>query len=163
MVIQKIESTSSEVPKALALVWQTFLEFEAPDYSEQGIQEFKEFIALSTIRNKLANEELVLWGFYEEKKLLGVIAVRENNHISLLFVDKDHHYKGIARKLCEAAVDYSLKKGNKRITVNSSPYAVTAYHKLGFTPTDKEQSINGIRFLPMERLLRDKSVNNKKG
>lgn len=68
MVIQKIESTSSEVPKALALVWQTFLEFEAPDYSEQGIQEFKEFIALSTIRNKLANEELVLWGFLRRKE-----------------------------------------------------------------------------------------------
>ena len=37
-----------------------------------------------------------------------------------------------------------------KITVNSSPYAVPIYHKLGFTDTDTEQVVNGLRFTPME-------------
>ncbi|WP_094603611.1 GNAT family N-acetyltransferase [Sporomusa silvacetica] len=38
----------------------------------------------------------------------------------------------------------------KEITVNSSPYAVLIYEKMGFVRTDVEQEINGIRFIPMK-------------
>lgn len=30
-----------EMKKALELVWKVFLEYEAPDYTEEGIKEFK--------------------------------------------------------------------------------------------------------------------------
>ena len=36
------------------------------------------------------------------------------------------------------------------MTVNSSPYAVPIYHKLGFKDTGSEQVVNGLRFTPME-------------
>ena len=36
------------------------------------------------------------------------------------------------------------------MTVNSSPYAVPVYHKLGFKDTGSEQMVNGLRFTPME-------------
>jgi predicted GNAT family N-acyltransferase len=36
------------------------------------------------------------------------------------------------------------------ITVNSSPYGVPFYHALGFEDSDKEQTVNGIRFTPMK-------------
>ncbi len=35
-------------------------------------------------------------------------------------------------------------------TVNSSPYAVEIYRRLGFAPTDHEQITNGIRYTPMK-------------
>ena len=35
------------------------------------------------------------------------------------------------------------------MTVNSSPYAVPIYHRLGFTDTDVEQVTNGLRYTPM--------------
>ena len=35
-------------------------------------------------------------------------------------------------------------------TVNSSPYAVEIYRHLGFVPTDDEQSVDGLRFTPMQ-------------
>ena len=35
-------------------------------------------------------------------------------------------------------------------TVNSSPYAVPVYHKLGFIDMDSEQLSDGIRFTPMK-------------
>ena len=36
------------------------------------------------------------------------------------------------------------------ITVNSSPYAVPVYRKLGFVETDTEQLADGMRYTPMK-------------
>ena len=35
---------NSDMNKALGLVWSVFLEYEAPDYTEEGINEFKKTI-----------------------------------------------------------------------------------------------------------------------
>ena len=35
-------------------------------------------------------------------------------------------------------------------TVHSSPYAVEVYRHLGFVPTDEEQTVDGLRFTPMQ-------------
>ena len=35
-------------------------------------------------------------------------------------------------------------------TVNSSPYAVPIYHKLGFVDTNTEQLASGMRYTPMK-------------
>ena len=35
-------------------------------------------------------------------------------------------------------------------TVNSSPYAEEVYQYLGFTQTDREQNVDGLRFTPMQ-------------
>lgn len=40
------------------------------------------------------------------------------------------------------------------MTVNASLYAKEAYHHLGFTDTDAEQSVTGIRFIPMSYKIR---------
>lgn len=39
---------------------------------------------------------------------------------------------------------------NYKITVNSAPFAIDFYHKIGFKDTGKEQTVDGIRFLPMQ-------------
>ena len=55
--------------------------------------------------------------------------------------------KGIGKRLFL----YMLKDNQpEKLTVNSSPYAVPVYHKLGFCDVDEEQIVNGIRFTPME-------------
>lgn len=55
--------------------------------------------------------------------------------------------RAIGRRLFEAMRrDYSRQV----FTVNSSPYAVEVYRHLGFTPTDREQSVDGLRFTPMQ-------------
>ena len=42
--------------------------------------------------------------------------------------------------------------GNREqaITLNAAPYGLPFYRKLGLRPTDTEQTVNGIRFTPME-------------
>ena len=64
-----------------------------------------------------------------------------------IFVGAAYHRRGIGRKLCEALRrDYAKQV----FTVNSSPYAVEVYRHLDFVPTDDEQSVDGLRFTPMQ-------------
>lgn len=138
-----------DTPPALALVWQVFCEFEAPEYSEQGVAEFASFIEPASIKKRIESGELLFFGCFDGAELTGVIATRNRNHICLLFVKKEHHRKGIARRLYSAVLESCHAQGFKEITVNSSTYAAVAYRRLGFTATDSEQTINGIRFTSM--------------
>lgn len=140
MVIRKIKE--AEVPEAIQLVLSVFMEFEAPEYSKEGILHFQEFVHKSDI-----SKELELYGAFHRNKIVGVIATRkEGKHISLFFVNSDYHKQGIGRKLFEI-----VKKNCKGevLTVNSSPFAVPIYKHLGFMATDTEQIEDGIRFTPM--------------
>ena len=59
-----------------------------------------------------------------------------------------------ARALFSAVRDFCrTDPAVSRITVNSSPYAVEIYRRLGFTATDAERVTDGIRFTPMTYLL----------
>ena len=140
MQIKRI--ADNQIFSAIDLIWTTFMQFEAPDYSEEGIQSFRDFIEKKEIANTLE-----FWGAYDDNELKGVIATREERkHICCFFVKAQYHRQGIGRKLWE----YLLENNpNEIITVNSSPYAVPIYHKLGFVDTDTEQLSDGIRYTPM--------------
>ncbi len=141
MEIRKIDHTG--LAAAIDLIWTTFLQFEAPDYSDEGIQSFKDFIENEEIVNSLE-----FFGAYENEELKGVIATNENRkHICCFFVKAIYHRQGIGRKLW----DYILNNSqNSLFTVNSSPYAVPVYHRLGFVDTDVEQLADGMRYTPMK-------------
>lgn len=152
MGIKKLKKTN--LKNAINLVWSVFQEFEAPEYSEEGIEEFKKFISYDYIIEKCDKREINFWGYFDNKKLVGVIATKEINHICLLFVDKKYHRRGIARDLFKIVKDICKNKGNiSSITVNSSPYAIEFYQKIGFCDTGEEQTVNGIRFVPMSYLV----------
>ena len=80
MEVKKIDDT--QITNAIDLIWQTFLQFEAPDYSEEGVKSFQDFI-----ENKEIIKTLEFWGAYDEEELKGVIATNENRkHICCFFV-----------------------------------------------------------------------------
>jgi GNAT superfamily N-acetyltransferase len=139
--IQKI--LLDDIPSALDLAWRVFSEYEAPDYSEEGIEEFKKCLQ---DEEYLAGIEY--YGAYDAEKLVGIIGIRpDRKHICFFFVDGDHHRQGIGTRLFQSVLqDYP----DQTITVNSSPYGVPFYHSLGFEDTDTEQTVNGIRFTPMK-------------
>ena len=120
----------------------------APD---KGVAEFRRYIGHGAISEKMDNGELSLWGSFEGGRMTGVAAVRTMDHISLLFVRKEFHRRGIARRLFETAKQACA--GAKEITVNSSPYAVEIYKRLGFVPVSEEKTLGGIRFTPMKYIL----------
>jgi GNAT superfamily N-acetyltransferase len=148
------EAKIENLEEITALVWEVFLEFQAPDYSEEGIAHFKEGLEYEQMRENLLEEGRKMWICCDEDIIIGVIRTRPPCHISLLFVRKEYHRKGIARSLFNEALKYYNTIGSiKEITVNSSPYAVKAYRQLGFVETNSEQVINGLRFTPMRALL----------
>ena len=100
---------------------------------------------------RLSQGEMRFWGCYQNNALAGVIALRSGQHISLLFVRERFHRLGIARKLMDVAVDAVISEGPRirAVTVNSSPYAVGFYKKVGFVPLGPEQKADGIRFTSM--------------
>ncbi|MGL5513137.1 MAG: GNAT family N-acetyltransferase, partial [Sporomusa sp.] len=62
----------ADLQAALHLVWEVFLEFEALEYSAEGVQEFKNFISYQSIKEKLLRSELHMWGGLIDSKLVGV-------------------------------------------------------------------------------------------
>lgn len=144
MLIREIPK--EDIKEALDLVWNVFLEYEAPDYSKEGINEFKK-----TIDNIGWIDSQDFYGAYDENnKIIGVIATKDTTHISLFFVNGKYHRQGIGRKLYE-----KVKSLNKKgfFTVNSSPYAHEVYKHLGFIDTDEKQCVKGLTFYPMKAVL----------
>lgn len=140
MEIKKLKQ--DDIAGALDLVLNVFMQYEAPDYSQKGIQTFKECI------NDVEWVGSLEWfGAYIEKSLTGIIATRNaGNHIALFFVKGEYHRQGIGRKLFEIVMKNCTSDS---ITVNSSPYAVEVYKHFGFSVMQEEQITDGIRYTPM--------------
>ena len=139
--IRKIRQ--EEIEKALLLVWQVFQQYEAPDYTQDGVDEF-----YKSIHDEKYLSELCWYGAFVRKKLVGVLATRTaGTHIALFFVEGKYHRQGIGKQLYQAA---RAANHSNVMTVNSSPYAVPVYHKLGFKDTGPEHVVNGLRFTPMK-------------
>ena len=139
IIIREIKE--NEMKDAIELIWNTFLKYESPDYTEEGIKEFKKAI---DDQEWIKSRKFI--GAFDENKIVGVIATRDKCHIALFFVDGKYHRQGIGRKLYE----YICTDNEKGFfTVNSSPYAHEFYKHLGFIDTDTMQNINGLIFYPM--------------
>ena len=99
-----IKEIHEDLDIAIDLIWKTFLEFEAPNYTQEGIDEFNK-----SINDNEWISKKKFYGYYEDNKLLGVIATNNINHISLLFVDGNYHKKGIGRKLYNYVRDHGIR------------------------------------------------------
>jgi predicted GNAT family N-acyltransferase len=155
------EVRKDKLKQALDLVNKVFSEFVAVDYSEQGKKSFEDYLKIKyeEVSSDIDTGNKKVWGFYQDDEIIGVIATKEISHIALMFVDKHYHRKGIARKLFDAVLSELKDNTNAtQITVNSSPYALKAYERLGFIKTDEQQENDGIIYIPMARPLYDKDA-----
>lgn len=140
-MIKKI--TSNEYNNVRTLVKETFNEFIAPEYSEEGKLEFYRFIENDEVLNKLE-----IFGYYIEDVLVGVIGVdKESKHISLFFVAKMFQRHSFGKKLLETVLE---SFDFDELSVHSAPNSVNAYKYMGFKATDKVLENNGIKYVPME-------------
>ena len=136
------------------LAWKTFERFNAPEYSDEGIHNFHNFVRDDMLRNMFIVGEYQLFVAVDDDRYVGMLSLRERKHISLLFVDEDYHRHGIATALLNYVCKYvATEEGLDSLTVNASPYAIGFYHKRGFRDTDNETTRDGIRYTPMELVL----------
>jgi GNAT superfamily N-acetyltransferase len=141
-----------------SFVRRVFDEFVAPDYSEEGNNTFYDYIDPQKIKERIESGVTFILYTMEGNDISGMIEIRNNDHISLLFVDKKYQGKGIARDLYKKSIEICLKNspGPIEFTVNSSPFAVEIYEKLGFTKIEEEKTLNGIRYIPMKMVIKGK-------
>ncbi len=139
---------------AMTLAWKTFMRFEADVYTEEGVRNFEDFITDTTLYRMFVMGVYQLFVAVDRKQIVGMLTLRNNSHISLLFVDEKYHRKGIGRALIEYLREYLLSEaGISKVTVNAAPYGVAFYHKLGFTDLRPEEERDGIKYTPMEFVL----------
>lgn len=147
-------ATRDEWEEAMGLAWKTFLEFEAPDYTPAGVKSFEDFITDTDLRRMFVMGAYQLMVALDRDKLVGIVSLRSESHISLLFVDRDYHRHGIGSALVQKMADYVRDElGGKRMTVNAAPYAEAFYHKVGFRDIGPRQQQDGIIYTPMEYAL----------
>lgn len=139
---------------AMALAWKTFMKFEANVYTDEGIQNFEDFITDATLHRLFIMGVYQMFVALDRNQIVGMITLRNSSHISLLFVDEKYHRQGIGRALIEYLREYLLSEaGVSKVTVNAAPYGVAFYHKLGFKDLRPEEERDGIRYTPMEFVL----------
>lgn len=144
----------NEVDEAIALIDKVFMEFEAPEYSQEGVNSFKrsitenkEFIA------KCRLGEIPVYAAFDDSendKMIGIMGINaKKNHINLAFVKKEYHRKGIGTALFKYIIQ-DVPDDVKEITLNSSPYGLPFYLHLGFVKLSEEKETDGIRYTPMK-------------
>lgn len=83
------------IVEALCLTWSVFQQYEAPDYTQEGVEEF-----YKSIHDEKYLSELCWYGAFIQKNLVGVIATRNaGTHIALFFVQGRYHRQGIGKQL----------------------------------------------------------------
>lgn len=141
-----------EVDEALALSLETFLAFEAPDYGPEGVASFRrDIIDNAAFRAACRDGVNRMWGALDGPRIIGLMVMRGESHIVLVFTHRDYHRQGVASAILQRLLE-DVRRENpelRRLTLNSSPYGLPFYLHAGFRPADTERTINGIRFTAM--------------
>ena len=113
---------------AMTLAWKTFMKFEADIYTDEGIQNFEDFITDTTLHRMFLMGVYQMFVALDRKQIVGMLTLRNNSHISLLFVDEKYHRRGIGRALIEYLREYLLSEaGISKVTGKAAPFGVSFY------------------------------------
>ena len=165
-----LHGTEQDWEEAMALAWRVFRQFDAQDYSVEGCDSFLRFISDNMLRRMFVLGRYRMYVAKDAGQIVGLITLREHNHISLVFVDERYQHTGIGRALIDCVMDYLCKRkvlplDNEEdkildvlyeiepgdfCTVNSAPYACDFYKKLGFVPDGEAFEREGIISYPMK-------------
>ena len=123
--------------------------FITPDFSAAGRNHLLKALDETSIRMYLSRH--FRFHVYEENaEILGVVAMRDNQHLFNLFVGERAHRRGIGRTLWETARDACLAAGGDGVfTVFSSRNAVGVYRRFGFERVGPEMVRDEVICVPM--------------
>ena len=143
---------AEEWEPAMKMIWRTFLQFEASDYSEEGIRNFLDFITDERLFHSFLRGDYQMMVAEDGERLIGAASVRNRNHLSLLFVDEPYHRRGVGRHLMDRFCAYlKTEAGEHYMSLQAAPYAVGFYLRIGFRAVSPEEEIGGIRVTAMEK------------
>jgi ribosomal protein S18 acetylase RimI-like enzyme len=139
---------------AMNMIWKTFMKFEGPEYTSEGIRNFLDFITDEDLFHSFLQGKYLMLVAVDGDRIIGAASVRDGNHLSLLFVDESYHRQGVGRSLMRCLCEFLKKEaGQEDITLKAAPYAVAFYRKIGFWATGPEEHYSGIKVTPMRKRL----------
>ena len=121
-----------EVDSVHELIMSVFEKHVAPGYSTSGIKKFKSLVSPSSILERSNQTDSFVITAKKKEKILGMLKLKNGNHVSLIFVDSDYQGEGIGRNLIEKAIEISLERDSdiSAISVCASPNSVNFYKSL---------------------------------
>ena len=131
----------NEIDTVIKLVDRVAKEYVFLDFETEGISNFN----LVNTEDFYLNKYNFTYVCLDDNKIIGMISLTNKNHLSLLFVDKKYHGKGIGKKLVEIIDNLVLDE----IEVNASIYAKDFYEHIGFSLNGKLEKKDGILYYPM--------------
>ena len=141
---------SGEEAAVCDLVFRVFNEYVAPDYTSEGVREFRRYVRPDQFLRRSWADHFTLVAV-EGDEIVGMIELRNYDHVSLFYVDQAHLGAGIGKGLLHNALEICQrhKPEVSEVSTHSSLYAAPIYEKLGFRSTSPEQVKDGMRFVPM--------------
>ena len=137
------------------LIKRVYDELVSIDYSDEGNKIFYDWIQPSRILERQKSQINLLVALVDSK-LVGMIEIRDNKNISLLFVDKEYQGQGIAKRLFHESLKICIQRDSAldKFYVHASPFSIPIYMKLGFEATNVMQVQFGIKYLTMEMKIK---------
>lgn len=140
---------------------EVFHEHVAPVYTENGIAKFLGMLSPEGLSDMQNEERSFVILAKDQSEIVGMLSVINDNHIALIFIDPANQRKGIGKNLINAAIKKCYNRCPKlsEITVSSSPNSKIFYESAGFKVQGSEVDEDGMRFIPMRKIVVVESAN----
>jgi GNAT superfamily N-acetyltransferase len=125
-------------------MWAAANLWELTDGTPESVAEWLEICHPEELKDRILSSERMLVATWSEI-VVGFIAFKRGNHLSLLFVRREFARQGIGRALfTQCAHDLD------QVTVNAAEAAVGFYQKIGFRQCGDRFCKNGLWGIPMQ-------------
>ncbi len=149
MIVRKMDVRDIEAVSAICCT--SFSNSIAVTLSEEGKETFANIAASNAFLGRMKGDNLMLIA-ENDKKIEGIIELKEGRHVAMLFISPDRQKKGIGRNLLSSALKYAKVE---TVTVSASLSSIPAYEKYGFECKGEAKESAGLVYQPMEIKLND--------
>ncbi|MEW8562703.1 MAG: GNAT family N-acetyltransferase [Candidatus Thiodiazotropha sp.] len=154
-MIEIVLMKKGEEQRTYELIVRVFHKYVAPVYSQKGVDKFLGMISPEILSEMRIGEGSFVLLAKDRSDIIGMLAVKNESHIALIFIDPKYQRRGVGKNLLNRAIEICLDRDPKlsEVTVSSSPNSKSFYKSVGFTIQGDEIDENGMRFTPMRKLV----------
>ena len=119
------------------------------EYTEGGQKLMLRLCGVKAIQFYIERDDVYFVALNDDQ-IVGVVGIRDNDHLAHNFVDDNFHRNGISKELWRLATEECRKRGNEgSYNLRASTYAIPVYEKWGFVQTAPADQEYGITSTPM--------------
>jgi len=151
ITLRKMKPEEVEIASKIALA--AFATIDSKGFTTEGKAVFTNYASPKAIASRQEFGHNVFLAVLDSK-IAGMIEMRNNNHISMLFVLPEHINNGIGSKLLSYAIaqirkDRTKTEAAKQVTVHAADDSIAFYLKKNFHVSTPRQNRDGISFTTM--------------